>query len=136
MRKTLHFVLGVVFAFVALGALPAGFLMILKPDGSALGITTDMLGTSPFANYLIPGLFLFIVNGLVNLLASVLSFKQHALAGWLGIALGSALVIWIIIQMLSITMSSFMQPMFLIIGIAEIVMGIIITRTNRQAAFK
>ena len=130
-RKTFIF-LGIIQAFVAIGALPAGFSMIIKPDGTDLGMTIDFLQNSPFQNFFIPGLFLFIVNGLFNLVAAILSFMRNKFSGILGLLLGVTLVSWISVQVYFIDLVSFMQPMFFFIGILEIVLSLLIMKQNRQ----
>lgn len=92
MKKKLLIILGIIQAFVAIGAIPAGFSMMIKPDGTGLGMTIDFLHNSPFQNFLIPGLFLFIVNGIFNLVASVLSFMKNKFSGIIGLFLGATLV--------------------------------------------
>lgn len=52
--KTLT-ILGIIQAFVAIGAIPAGYSMIVEPNGSGLGMTTEILAGSPFTNFFIPG---------------------------------------------------------------------------------
>jgi len=47
-----------------------------------------------------------------------------------GLILGIILSLWIIIQVMWITLSSFLQPLFLIIGIAEIFLGLRLLRTK------
>ena len=53
-------------AFIAIGALPVGYLFITKPDGSAVGLNVEMLANSPFSDFLIPGIALFIFNGIFH----------------------------------------------------------------------
>ena len=93
MKRKLFIYLGIVQAFVAIGAIPAGFSMMIKPDGTGLGMTIDFLQNSPFQNFLIPGLFLLVVNGLFNLVASVLSFMKNKFSGVIGLFLGITLVL-------------------------------------------
>ncbi|MBN1157931.1 MAG: hypothetical protein JXA61_01005 [Bacteroidales bacterium] len=83
---------GILQLFIALGALGAGFLMMVNPDGSKIQMPLGMLEDSPFKDFLIPGIILFTVNGLGNLLAGCLSFLRHKLAGWAGIFLGCGLM--------------------------------------------
>jgi len=59
-------ILGIIQSIVAIGAIPAGFLLVTQPDGKGLGMAIDFLQNSPFQDFFIPGLFLFIVNGLFN----------------------------------------------------------------------
>lgn len=132
MIRKLQIALGVIQAFVALGALPAGFSMIIQPDGSGLGMTTKFLLESPFTNFFIPGLFLFFVNGLVNLIVSILTFRRNQHSGKLGLILGFTLVGWITIQVWSTGYISFMQPMFFGIGLVEIVLAYLLLKLSKQ----
>ncbi len=126
--------LGIAELIVALGALPAGWLFIIHPDGSAMKIPVDLLHGSPFHDYLIPGLFLFIVNGLCQLGAAILSFKGHRLAAWAGLALGGILVMWIVIQVSIIGLNSFLQYTFFIMGWLEVILAWRIIRLKNNPA--
>jgi hypothetical protein len=116
-------ILGIVFVFVALGAIPAGLSMILEPDGSGLKMTTGLLKGSPFKSFLIPGIFLFTVNGILNIAAAILCFMKSRFAGYAGIILGLCLILWIIIQVFSVGLNHFLQPTYFIIGMIEIFLG-------------
>jgi hypothetical protein len=128
MKRRLHLILGIILIFVALGALPAGFSMIRHPDGSGLGMTTDYLKNSPFKDFLVPGIFLFAVNGVLSLAGAVLCFLRSGYSSTIGMMLGLSLVVWICVQVWAIGLTSFMQPMFFIIGLAEIALSILIIR--------
>ncbi len=132
MKKIL--LLAITELIVALGALPAGMLFILHPDGSALQMSVALLQGSPFHDYLIPGLFLFTVNGLCQLGAAVLSFRRHRFAPWAGLALGIILLCWIAIQVSIIGLTSYLQYLFFAVGILEIFLSAIILRGNSLPA--
>lgn len=121
-----YLILGIIQLLVAIGAIPAGYLLIANPDGSGLGMTPEILSGSPFKNFLIPGLFLFIVNGLFSLTSSILTFFKFRYAWFTGIFLGSALAIWVIVQVYSIGLTHFLQPAYFIIGASEIILSIYI----------
>ena len=55
-------------AFQVISAVPAGWALISKPSGSKLGLPKILLNQSPFENFMIPGLFLFFILGLVPLI--------------------------------------------------------------------
>lgn len=132
MKKHTNLILGLLQIFVAVGALPAGYAMITDPTGKGLGMTTEMLAGSLFQNFLVPGIFLFTVNGVFHLLAGILSFlkKKHT---WLfGLALGFALLVWITVQVFSVNMSSFLQPLFFVIGLAEILLSLMIRKQEQK----
>jgi len=127
---------GILLAIVALAAIPAGLAMIISPDGSEIGISPEVLRNSPFTDFLVPGYFLLIVNGIVNLVATILTFLKHEYSGWFGIILGSVLISWIIIQVIFTGIISFMQPLFFFIGLAEIGIGLLIIRNKKMVKLK
>jgi len=128
--KKFFYILGSLQALTALGAIPAGLGYLLDTTGKGMGVTIELLEKSPFKSFLIPGLFLLLVNGFGNAAGAYLSFKKKKLAGNAGLILGIILSLWIIIQVMWITLSSFLQPLFLFIGIAEIILGLRILRTK------
>ncbi len=132
MKKHLYLVLGLLQIFIAIGALPAGYAMITDPTGKSLGMTTDMLAGSHFQNFLVPGIYLFTVNGVFHLLAGILSILKKKYTWLFGLALGFALLVWITVQVFSVNMSSFLQPMFFIIGITEIFLSLVIRKQNQN----
>jgi len=121
--KKYYIILGSLQAFTALGAIPAGIGYLLDTSGQRMGVTTDLLANSPLDSFLLPGLFLVFVNGIANALGAFLSFTRNKFAGHVGLILGITLIIWIIIQVFWISFSSFLQPLFLIVGIAYILLG-------------
>jgi len=128
MKRKIQIILGIIQAFVAIGAIPAGLSMIIQPDGSGLGMTLDLLAGSPFKDFFIPGLFLFSVNGILNLASALLSFFRFRYTGIFGAGLGIALIAWVGIQAYSIGLISFMQPLFFFIGTSELILALIIMK--------
>ena len=63
-----------------------------------MGFEVSLLEGSFFSNYLIPGLFLFLVNGVASLIGAGLSLLKSRKAGIVAIALGAILMVWIVIQ--------------------------------------
>ena len=118
--KKYYIILGALQSFTALGAIPAGLGYLLDTSGKGMGVTTEMLSESPLNSFLLPGLFLLIVNGFANALGAYLSFIRNKIAGHMGLILGILLTLWIIIQVAWITISSFLQPLFLVIGLTNI----------------
>lgn len=130
MKKRTNLILGIVQIFVALGALPAGYSMIVEPSGRDLGMTVEALEGSPFSNYLIPGIALFTINGLFNIAGALFSFRRSRLAGPAGLVLGTAMIVWIVVQVNSVGLSHFLQPAYFAIGIFEIYLSVIILRNR------
>jgi hypothetical protein len=125
LNKRLIF-LGVFQTITALGAIPAGLSLIFQPDGSGLGLPLQILTDSPFENFFIPGIFLFFVNGLCNVLGSFLSFRKSTIAGMVGLILAILLILWICIQVLITGLIHFLQPTFFGIGMVELILSYVI----------
>lgn len=109
---------------IGAGALPAGYGLISDPTGRALGFPEEMLATRFFPDYLVPGLFLFFVNGVGSLAAAAAllfhpqwatcarlnPIKQQEWPWTFGVLMGVILMAWIVIQFFSITLTSPLQP--------------------------
>lgn len=122
--------LGIVLLIVAIGAIPAGLGYLDDPSGQGLGQSTELLKNSPFNNFLIPGLFLLIVNGIGSLTGALLAFARHRYAGITGFLLGIILCLWICIQVYWITFNSFLQPLVFGLGLLEILFGYLVMKKS------
>ncbi|HPT30220.1 MAG TPA: hypothetical protein PLW67_00210 [Prolixibacteraceae bacterium] len=131
--KKYYFILFCVELMVAIGAIPAGYAYIKDPSGAGLGVTVELLANSPLKDFLIPGLFLLIVNGFFQLTGAVFSILNKPVAGKIGLILGFVLMVWIVIQVIWIGLSSFMQPLFFFVGLFEMALGWTIIR--KQAGY-
>jgi len=129
--KKFYYALGALQAFTAVGAIPAGYGMLSDTTGAGLGMSPEILANSPIDSFLLPGLFLLIVNGFANLAAAVLSFTRNRYAGHAGLLLGLAMILWIVIQVWWISLSSVLQPVFFVIGIINTLLGWRIIRAQR-----
>ena len=124
----LFLILGCIQLFVALGALPVGYLFIIHPDGSAVGMNVEMLANSPFSDFLIPGIALFVFNGIFHLINAVFCFFKLKIAPYIGAISGIGLLIWILVQVYSIGLFSYLQPLFFSIGIVELILSLFLIK--------
>lgn len=111
--------------FVGVGALFGGLAAIINPH-EPLGMSTEYLKYSPFNSYLIPGIILFTIIGLGNIISGValrLKFKYQAYSS---IVFSSALAVWIIVQCIMLNAVAFLHVLFFIIGLAEMTLSMII----------
>ncbi|CAH2717027.1 hypothetical protein BACCIP111895_04216 [Neobacillus rhizosphaerae] len=135
--KVLSYCTGTLLAFVGVGAVSAGWGLIMEPSGKALGLPLDFLGNSPFADYLIPGIALFSINGIASLIGAFLAFRTHRFIGMTTLVLGIAMIIWISVQVYWIGWQSWLQPTFLGVGLVEISLGFLfIDQYIDQGLFK
>jgi hypothetical protein len=123
MKRT-SVILGIIQCVVAAGAIPVGLSMVLQPDGSGVGMSTDLLRASPFPNFLIPGLFLLIINGILNVAGAVLSFRRNRYTGEIGLLLGISLLLWMCVQIYFVGLLFFLQPLFFIVALIEIALSL------------
>jgi hypothetical protein len=119
MKNMIFIVQGVMQIFVGLGAAVSGMLLILYPSGELLQAPLDMLKGSPFQNFLLPGIILFLVNGVGQFIAGVITFRRHRLAGYVGAVFGFALMIWIFVQVNMIGGGHILQYSYFFFGVAE-----------------
>jgi hypothetical protein len=116
-------ILGVLEMIVALGAIPSGISMILTPDGSGMGLDVAWLERSPFESFLVPGIFLLVFNGILQLMGAWLTFRRSTVAGIFGVAVGLVLIFWLLAQIYYLELTHFLQVVFFVIGLLEIYLG-------------
>ena len=126
--------LGAIQAFIGLGALGGGFMLVRDPSGSALELPMSLLEGSPFPDFLIPGMFLCAVNGVGSMIGAGLSFTRRRYAQEMAIVLGAILVAWIVIQVVIISSFHWLHVLYFILGVVELGIGLYIRRRRLQAA--
>jgi hypothetical protein len=118
------------YAWVAVGlqlvtgllAIPVGLDMVRNPDGAPLGLPQAWIDATAFGSWLVPGLFLLVMNGVGQLLAAALTVVRHPLAPWLTGSLGIGLMIWIAVQVILLPFHP-LQPVMFGIGLVEAVIA-------------
>ena len=115
-RKSNLFVrntLGVLLGLVAMNAFAGGYYAL----SGAEGVPTEWLDESPFRDYFIPGLILFVIIGGAFLTASIAVFAHWRMARIA--TLGAVLIVfaWLVIQVVIIGYISWMQPTTAIVAI-------------------
>jgi len=118
-------------ALVSIGALPAGYSLIADPTGATLALPAGTLNSPWFPDYLVPGLFLFFVNGIGalataaallfrpqwRLFARINPIRSQEWPWTLGVLMGLILIAWIVVQYFSLTLASILQPTILGTGL-------------------
>ena len=119
--------LGILQIFIGIGAVPAGIAMITDPSGSSLGMPLEMLINSPFSDFLTPGIFLLVINGIGSLLGGVASFLRYRFAGEIAAGLGTFLIMWIVTQVWWMGVH-WLHILYIIFGIVELVLGLMLRK--------
>jgi hypothetical protein len=119
-QNGLRFIAVVLLFIVSFNALTAGYSFIADPSGKGLGISTGYLKPSaPFDNYLIPGIVLFVVIGMVSSIIGVLAIARKGPYPVLILIQGGIFAGWIAIQLMMVTT---FHPLHLIIGAIGIIL--------------
>ncbi|PKO99973.1 MAG: hypothetical protein CVU13_00240 [Bacteroidetes bacterium HGW-Bacteroidetes-8] len=109
----LRYTLGALLAFGALNAFGGGYYGIKGAEGVPL----EWLEGSPFKDYFIPGLTLFLVVGGSFLTASIACFINHKLSRTLSFASVAIVFGWLVVQVIIIGYVSWMQPVTAVAGV-------------------
>ena len=113
MKSSFSTIASILLLFNGFGALYGGWSLMAHPDGSSLGMSVNLLAHSPFRDYLIPGIVLFISNGIASIGAFIgFMIKPRKLA-WLVWAQGVILLVWLLVQ---IVMIETLHPLQFILG--------------------
>lgn len=134
-RPPAVYILWFLVLFQAASGLFGGGALLASPTGSLLQMPLSMLDGTPFSNYLVPGLILLLVLGV---LPSILVYALLARPVWLradilniyrgvhwawtyALYTGIMLVIWIDVQIFLIGYGHFIQTLYGLIGIAIVI---------------
>src|SRR6478672_983605 len=98
--------LGILLAFVAINAFAGGYYGLT----GARGVPVEWLDGSPFANYFIPSLILFILVGGSFTTAAVAVFARFRMARAAALAAVAIVTGWLMAQIAIIGYVSWMQP--------------------------
>ncbi|KAA3638020.1 MAG: hypothetical protein DWQ02_05740 [Bacteroidetes bacterium] len=113
MKRTRNLLL-IILGFLAIGAIGGGVVLMISPAGDLIGIPVTEYKNIPFKSYLIPGIVLFSVLGVIPLLLirallkqpvsglaeKINIFKDMHWAWTYSIYIAFALISWIHIQLI------------------------------------
>lgn len=127
--------------FIGIGALAGGLCMIIKPDGSVMGMDAMLpyFQVLPFADvlfqdFLFSGIMLVVVNGLTNLVAAGLIFANKKSGIIMGGIFGITLMVWIVIQFV-IFPANVMSSLWFVFGILQAITGYVCFVRYKQDRF-
>lgn len=104
--------------FVGLGAVVGGLAAIINPQ-EPVGMPVELLNNSPFNNYLIPGIILFTIIGLGNVISAFMFRFKLRFQGYISSVFSWALVIFIVVQCMMLNTVHFLHIIFFVIGLVE-----------------
>lgn len=128
--KLVYRLLFVLHVFVGLGAMFGGVAAIINTQ-KPLGMSVIYLKNSPFSNYLIPGIILFTIIGLGNVISALIFYLKSKLQGYISSVFSWALVIFIVVQCIMINAIAFPHVLFFSIGLIQAILSMIILFEKR-----
>ena len=132
--RLVYLLLFALHLFVGIGAVFGGLAAILDPQ-EPLGISAVFLVNSPFTNFLIPGIILFTIIGLGNIISALTLRFNSQNQGYISFVFGMALVIFIVVQCIMLNSVVSLHVIFFMIGIVKTVLSVIVLRNLRLFPF-
>lgn len=118
-QNRIRIALGVLLAFVALNAFGGGYFGM----SGAEGVPREWLEDSPFKDYFIPGLFLFVIVGGSFLSAAIAVFARSPKARLFAVGAAILVLAWLVVQVAIIGYVSWMQPATTIAAIIVLILA-------------
>ena len=132
-------ILLILLAVLGSGAIFGGGVLIISPSGKLFGMPLSMLDNSPFNNFLIPGIILFTMLGLVPIgvtialikkpackFAELFNFYKDMYWGWTYcIYIAFALIIWIQAEMTFLHTVHWSHSLYMFLGVAIIFVSLL-----------
>lgn len=128
MKNILKIIASILLLFNGIGALYGGLSLMMYPDGSNIQLSMDWLEHTPFQNYFIPGLVLFIANGFFSIFVFISLLLNHRLSARLVMVQGAILCGWIVIQILMIQTVYFLHFILGGVGLGLILSGLLLQK--------
>ncbi len=136
--KSLYFLV-LLLMFLAVSALGGGSVLIIRPDGSLIGMPLSLLEHSPFPDFLIPGLFLFFVLGVLPLLVGLALLRKPCLPlceeinpfgeyhwAWsFAFYVGIILILWIDFEVMFIRAVHLLHLIYSLMGVTIVVVAML-----------
>lgn len=116
-------------------AMYGGWSLMMDPSGVELGLPADWIFTIPFRDYFVPGLILFVVNGIFSILAAVATMSQSRGYEKFIIAQGSLLTGWIFVQVLMLRTTEVLHFAMAGIGLTMLALGAILSINRMHNGF-
>jgi hypothetical protein len=126
MTNTHRLIAIILLIFNGISAIAGGWALIAAPDGAILQMPVEMLRYSPFSNFLVPGIILFVMNGILSIIVGIFSILRWKNYHFFIICQGYVLLGWIVIQIGMIRSFHILHVLYGLTGLILIVLGMLI----------
>lgn len=118
----------VLLAFLSLGAFVGSIPMIFDPSGRTMRLPSSSLRYSPFHSFLIPGLILFVANGILALVVLWMVWKRMPHYGLWTALQGCVLLGWLVVECWMLRVVAWPHYFYGVVALGLIVAGLAIER--------
>ena len=109
-----------VLCLVGVNAVYGGIGLIVN----GMGMPDDWLERTPFDSWLLPGLALLVTVALPQFAAAWVVLRRDPRGPLVGMAVGAALVVWILVQLAVLQRYFFLQPVIAGFGVGEVLLAL------------
>ena len=131
-NKQVRIVAIILLFITGLNALAAGYSFIVEPSGEGLGMNVGYLKHSPFSNFLIPGLVLFVAIGMNSFVVAFIAILKKSYYSIFIQLQGCIITGWILIQILMLRMFHILHLVIFVIGIILILSGFLLPGKEKE----
>ena len=117
-------------AFLGLSSLAGAIPMIVDPSGAALQMPLSLLQHSPFHSYLIPGILLFVFDGVLALWVLWLAMMAKPRCGLWTAFQGCVLLVWLVVECVMLRMVIWPHYLYGAVALVLVVSGLALRREN------
>jgi hypothetical protein len=126
--KNIRFISIVLLVFTGVHALAGGYLLIEDPSGASLHIDIEQVDAVAFDDFLIPGIILFLLIGVMSILAAFfVVFRWNGYDGFV-ILQGVLLFTWIVVQIFLFEQIYYVQYIVAGIALLLVIFGLRLSR--------
>ena len=115
----------ILLVFLGIGGFVGGIPMQMDPSGASMGLPAELLEGLPINNFILPGLFLIVVMGIIPIVIAVGVWRRSKWAWGATLAMGAVLVLWILFQIVLWGFPISIQIFYLMLGLVILAMGLL-----------
>ena len=131
--KLLRWVAIFALGFLGISAIVLAVPMIIYSDGTPWQMPQSLLDPCFFDTFLIPGIVLFISNGVLSLASLIGVIRRDPGYGWWVMLQGIVLAVWLVVEVAMIRQVLGIDYLFAGLAIVMIASGIVLKREQKAS---
>lgn len=135
-KKIFRFLAIFLLLFNGVGAVVGGWILMIDPSGTQMQLPLDYLKHIPFKDYFIPGLILFVANGLLSFVVLIATVAKGRFYTQMLIVQGAILSGWIMIQILMVQDVYYLHYLMGSVGLALMGLGFVLSNKDYQSKYQ